>query len=160
MWNWLKLGPDHPIFISMFFFFIVYNLWFFIWFSKNRSSGPILSISRNISVFVCPSYFLTLFNSLFAPTFQSPTSKLFRFSESLGKSNDKKWSQIWKLLLIKGVTLLRQKSFFLLLYLFTPFKHLFFPPLLEVQYPNFLGFQNPWGKIMKRSGCRFQNFFL
>ena len=30
-------------------------------------------------------------------------SKLFRFSESLRKNNGKKWSKIWKLLLIKGV---------------------------------------------------------
>ena len=30
-------------------------------------------------------------------------SKLLKFSESLGKSNLKKWSQIWNLLLIKGV---------------------------------------------------------
>ena len=37
----------------------------------------------------------------FAPTSQPPMSKLFRFSESLGKSNGNKWSQIWKLLLIR-----------------------------------------------------------
>ena len=62
---------------------------------------------------VCQSHFLTSFNGLFAPTSQSPMSKLFRFSESFGKSNGKKWSQIWKLLLIKGVKLPRQKKLFL-----------------------------------------------
>ena len=36
-------------------------------------------------------------------------SKNFRFLESLEKSNGKKWSQIWKLLLIKGVKSQREK---------------------------------------------------
>ena len=39
----------------------------------------------------------------FAPTFQSPMCKVFRLSESLGKSKGKKGSQIKKLLLTKGV---------------------------------------------------------
>ena len=47
-----------------------------------------------VCVCVCPSHFLTPFNGLFAPSSQSPMFKLFRFSESLGKSNGKKWSQI------------------------------------------------------------------
>ena len=46
------------------------------------------------------------------PTFQLPMSKLFRFSEYLGKSNGKKWSQIGKLLFIKGVKLPLKKSQF------------------------------------------------
>ena len=53
----------------------------------------------------------TPFKRLFAPTSRSPMSKLFRYSESLGKSNGKKWSQIWKLLLIKGVKSPRKKKF-------------------------------------------------
>ena len=35
------------------------------------------------------------FNGLFAPTSRSRMSNIFRDSESLGKSNGKKWSQIW-----------------------------------------------------------------
>ena len=65
-------------------------------------------LSRILLVLV----FLTLFNGLFAPTSRNPMSKLFRLSESLGKSNGKKWSQIWKLLLINGVKLLRRKKKF------------------------------------------------
>ena len=34
----------------------------------------------------------------------------------------------------------------------------FLPPLPEVQCPNFLDFRNPWGKVMERSGLRFENF--
>ena len=52
---------------------------------------------------------VTPFELFFAPTPQSPISKLFRFSKSLGKSNEKRWSQIWILLLIKGVKLQRNK---------------------------------------------------
>ena len=51
-------------------------------------------------------------NGLFPPTYRSPMSKLFRYSESLGKSNGKKWSQIWKLLLIKDVKSPRKKKVF------------------------------------------------
>ena len=34
----------------------------------------------------------------------------------------------------------------------------FLSPLPEVQCPNFLDIQNPWGKVMERSGLRFENF--
>ena len=47
-----------------------------------------------LSRFFLVSVFLTRFNGLFAPTSRSRLSKLFRFSESLGKSNGNKWSQI------------------------------------------------------------------
>ena len=70
------------------------EMFFKIWFP-----GPILSISWNVRIFVCPSNFLfTPFKHLFAPYFQSPMSKNFRFSESLGIN----MSQIWNLLPIKG----------------------------------------------------------
>ena len=35
---------------------------------------------------------------------------------------------------------------------------IFLPPLPKVQCPNFLDFQNPWGKVMERSGLRIDNF--
>ena len=62
--------------------------------------------------------FLTDFFDLFppfkrplAPISQSPNSQLFRYSESLCKSNGKKWSQIWQL--NKGCETTAQKiSFF------------------------------------------------
>ena len=50
------------------------------------------------------------FKLLFPPTSHSPMFKLFRFSVSLGKTNGKKWSQIWIFLLIKGVKLQRNKK--------------------------------------------------
>ena len=66
---------------------------------------------------------------IFAPTSWSPMSKLFGFSESLGKSVGKKWSHIWRFLLIKGVKLPWQKKLFtdFLKKLFVSFKHLFAP---------------------------------
>ena len=57
------------------------------------------------------SVFLTPFNGLFAPTSRSPMYKLFRFSETLEKSNGKKWSQIGKFLLINGVKSCDKKVF-------------------------------------------------
>ena len=47
-----------------------------------------------LSSFCLVSVFLTLFTGLFCPTSRGPMSTLFRFSESLGKSNGKKWSKI------------------------------------------------------------------
>ena len=50
-------------------------------------------------------YLFTPFNRLFPPHFPSLMSKLFRFSESLEKSNGKKWSQIWTFLFGSGLKL-------------------------------------------------------
>ena len=36
----------------------------------------------------------------------------------------------------------------------------FLPPLPEVGCPNFLEIRNPWGKVMERSGLRFEHFCL
>ena len=52
------------------------------------------------------------FNGLFAPTSQSRMSNIFRDSESLGKSNGKKWSNIWTFLLGSGLKSPRAKKFF------------------------------------------------
>ena len=67
-------------------------------FSKHRPFGPMLSISRFVRLCVCLSVrvftFEVPFNGLFAPTSRSRMSNSFRDSESLGKSNGKKWSHI------------------------------------------------------------------
>ena len=56
------------------------------------------SICPSVCLFVCLSVclftFEVPFKRLFAPTSRSRMSKIFRDSESLGKSNGKKWSQI------------------------------------------------------------------
>ena len=60
------------------------------------------SVCPCVCVSVCPSVclftFEVTFNGLFAPTSRSRMSNIFRDSESLGKSNGKKWSQIWTFL--------------------------------------------------------------
>ena len=48
------------------------------------------------------------FNCLFAPTSQNLF--FFEILNPWGKSNEKKWPKIWKLLLLKGVQLLRKKK--------------------------------------------------
>ena len=77
-------------------------------------------------------YLFPPFKSFFAPTSKSPLSKLLRFLESLGKSNGQKWSQMWKLLLIKGVQAPRKIGREILYILYGGF-------LLHV-YPYFLLF--------------------
>ena len=59
------------------------------------------------------------FKHLFAPTFWSRMSKIFRDSESLGKSIGKKWSQIETFLFGSGLKLPKKKSFF---WLILPYK--------------------------------------
>ena len=66
-------------------------------FSKHRPSGPMLSISQFVHMCVCLSVCSLLryrLNVFLPPTSQSRMSKYFRDSESLGKSNGTKWSQI------------------------------------------------------------------
>ena len=61
------------------------------------------------------SHFFTFevpFNGLFAPTSQSRMSNIFRDSESLGKINEKKWSNIWQFLFGSGLKSPRKKKFF------------------------------------------------
>ena len=53
-----------------------------------------LSISRFVHMCVCLFTFEVLFKRLFVPTSRSQMSNIFRDSESLGKCNGKKWSQI------------------------------------------------------------------
>ena len=89
-------------------------------FSKHRPSGPMLSISQNfhmsvclsVCLFVCLFTFEVPFNGLFAPTSRSRMSNIFRDSESLGKSNGKKWSHIWTFLFGSGLKSPRKKKFF------------------------------------------------
>ena len=69
-------------------------------FSKQRPSGPMLYISRNVRVSVCVSV----------------------------------------------CSLLRYRL------------NLFLPPLPKVGCPKFLEIQNPWGKVLERSGLRFEHF--
>ena len=85
-------------------------------FSKHRPFGLMLSISRFVRTYVC--LYICLFNfevplnGLFAPTSQSRMSNIFRDSESLGKSNGKKWSHMWTFLFGSGLKSPRKKMCF------------------------------------------------
>ena len=87
-------------------------------------SGPVLSISRNVRpcvrMSVCLFTFKVLFKRLFAPTSPIWMSNIFRHSESLGKSNGKKWSQIGTFLFGSGLKLRRKKKMFF--FLIFPYK--------------------------------------
>ena len=51
------------------------------------------SVCVSVCLFVCLFTFEVPFKRLFAPTLQSQMLNIIRYSESLGKSNGKKWSQ-------------------------------------------------------------------
>ena len=85
-------------------------------FSKHQPSVHMcvcVCVCVSVSLSVCLFTFEVLFKRLFSPTSQSWMSKIFRDLESLGKNNGKKWYEIWKLLLVKGVKSLHKKSLFL-----------------------------------------------
>ena len=62
---------------------------------------------------VCVFTFEVLFNGLFASTSRSRMSNISRDLDSLGKSNRKKWSQIWIFLFGSDLRLPRKKNCFL-----------------------------------------------
>ena len=105
--------------------------------------------------------FLVFFNGLFAPLSRSRMSNIFRDSESLGKSNGKKWSQIWTFLIENCLKSPRKKSLFFSLFSLLRYRlTVILPPLLKVGCPIFLEIRNPWGKVMERSGLRYEHFCL
>ena len=73
-----------------------------------------MSVCLSVCLSVCVFTFEVPFKRLFAPTSQSRMSNIFRDSESLGKSNEKKWSQIGTLLFGSGLKLRRKKMFIFL----------------------------------------------
>ena len=123
------------------------------------------SICPSVRLSVCPSVcvftFEVPFNGLFAPTSRSRMSNIFGDSESLGKSNGKKWSQIWTFLFENCLKSHQIKKFFSSLFSvffgFRSFLTVFLPPLPEVGCPIFLEIRNPWGKVMERSGLRYEH---
>ena len=85
-------------------------------------------------------------NVFLPPTSRSPISKLFQYSESLGKSNVRKWSQIRTFLFKNGLKSLPQKKFLQFFFFCSLYLNIFLSPLPEVQRSNFLDIGNPWGK--------------
>ena len=88
-------------------------------FSKHRPSGPMLSISRNVRLCVRLSVCLSVRSLLryCLTVFLPPLPKVgcqicFRDSESMGKSNGKKWSNIWTFLFGIGLKSPRKKKVF------------------------------------------------
>ena len=66
----------------------------------------------SVRVSVCLFTFEVPFKRLFAPTSRSRMSNILRDSESLGKSNGKKWSQIWTFLFKNCLKSPRKKKVF------------------------------------------------
>ena len=133
-------------------------------FSKHRPSGPMLSISPNVRLCVCQSVFLFVclftfevpFNGLFAPTSRSRMSNIFRDSESLGKSNEKKWSEIWTFLFKNCLKSPRKKKVFF--FTFEVPSNGLFAPTSQSRMSNIFRDSKSLGKSNKRSGLIFEHF--
>ena len=69
-----------------------------------------LSVRLSVCLSVCVFTFEVPFNGLFDPTSRSRMSNIFRDSESLEKSNGKKWSNIWTFLFGNGLKSPRKKK--------------------------------------------------
>ena len=80
-------------------------------FYKSKCPSVCLSVSPSLRLCVC-SLLRYCLNFFFAPTSRSWISTIFRDSESLGKSNGKKWSQIWTFLVWKLSQIAAQKKVF------------------------------------------------
>ena len=87
---------------------------------KSKCPYVCLFVCLSVCLSVCLFTFEVPFNGLFAPTFRSRMSNIFRDSESLGKSNGKKWSHIWTFLFGSGLKSPRKKKLVFLLIL--PYK--------------------------------------
>ena len=76
-------------------------------------------VAMSVYISICfPSPFhVIFFEAYFAPTSRSRMSKIFRDSESFGRSAGKKWSQNWTFFLGSGLKLPRKKKFFCVLIL-------------------------------------------
>ena len=107
------------------------------------------SVCPSVRVCVC-SLFEVPLKRLFAPTSWSPMFKIFRDSESLRKSNVKKWSHFWTFLLKNGRKLSQLKKFFFFTFE-VPFKRLFYPSRSWMS--KIVG-----GKEMERRGLRCEHF--
>ena len=70
------------------------------------------SVRVSVCLSVCLFTFEVPFNALFAPTSRSWMSNIFTDSGSLGKSNGKKWSQIWTFLFENCRKSRHKKKFF------------------------------------------------
>ena len=105
--------------------FIIWDVSYFFIFKASALSADAFYKSKYPSVCVCVRLsvhfwgtVLNVNNGLFAPTSQSWMFNIFRHSESLGgKSNGKKWFNIWTFFFGNGLKLPRKKKFFLMLIL-------------------------------------------
>ena len=191
VWKWSKIAPQKKVFFFTFFGLLRFSVFFNGLFAPTfrsrmsnifRDSGSLgksngkkwsqiwtflfencLKLPRKKRVFSLTFFtFEVPFNGLFAPTSWSWMSNILRDLESLGKSNGKKWSQIWTFLFENFLKLPRKKKFFSLTF-FSLLKYrltVFLPQLPKVRCIIFLEIWNPWGKVMERSGLTFEHFYL
>ena len=88
-------------------------------------------------------------------------ANFLKYSESFGKSNENKWSQIWKFMLKNGIKLQWQKKFFLRIFFVWSLRlKVFMPPIPEVKCPFFSFFLVSFGKIIVKKWLHIVKLLL
>jgi hypothetical protein len=129
---------------------------------KNRRAKK-MCFSPLFSLFFNLLRFSVFFNGLFAPTSRSRMSNFFRDSESLGKSNGKKWSQIWTFLFENCLKSLQKKVFFLHFFSLLRFLVFFnglFAPISRSRMSNIFRDSESLGKSIGKKRSQIWTFLL
>ena len=121
------------------------------------------SVCPSVRLSVCPSVclftFEVPFNGLFAHTSRSPI--FLEIRNSWGKVMERSGLRYEHFCLKLSKIAAQKKVFFLSLFSLLRYRlTVFLPPLPEVGCPIFLEIWNPWGKVMERSGLRYEHFCL
>ena len=121
------------------------------------------SVCPCVCLSVCLFTFEVPFKRLFVPTPQSRMSNIFRDSESLGKSNGKRWSQIWKFLFEDCLKSPRKKVFsftFFGLLRFSVFFYGLFAPTSRSQMSNIFRDSESLGKSNGKKWSQIWTFLF
>ena len=98
--------------------------------------------------------------TVFSPHFLKSNVQTFWIFGILGEKCWKEMVSDWKIFAHKGCKIaVAEKVFYRFFKICLVRLNIFLPPLSKVQCPNFLDFQNPWRKVMERSGLRFEYFW-
>ena len=130
-----------------------------------------LSLSRNVRPFVCTSVRLSVCSLLryrltvFLPPLPEVGCPIFlEIRNPWGKVMERSGLRYEHFLFENCLKSPRKTKFFSSLFLvffgFRSFLTVFLPPLPKVGCPIFLEIRNPWGKVMERSGLRYEHFCL
>ena len=99
---------------------VYFTTFLIVYFLKHWPSGPMLTISRNVRLFVCVFTFEVPFQRFLPPLPKAGCPIFLEIRNPWGKSNGKKWSQIGTFLFGSGLKSRSKKK--LVFWLILPYK--------------------------------------